>query len=67
MVALIEILTKLLTNFFLAFIIHFGDISSSILINLKEPLRKKYGIIWEFFPTGGWGSPQSQNFCDLTK
>ena len=35
--------------------------------SIREPLRKKYGIFWEFFPYGGEGSPHSQNFCDLTK
>ena len=35
---------------------------------LREPVRKKYGIFWEFFPYGeGGGVPKSQNFCDLTK
>ena len=41
--------------------------SFKIICYFREPVRKK-GIIWEFFPTGGGeGSPQSQNFCDLTK
>ena len=25
---------------------------------VKDPLKKNYGIIWEFFPTWGWGSSQ---------
>ena len=28
----------------------------------REAFKKKYGIIWEFFPTWGWeGLPNSQN------
>ena len=34
--------------------------------SLREALKKKYGIIWEFFPTRGGGLPSSQNFCYFT-
>ena len=36
--------------------------------SLREPLRKKIRDYLGVFPNRGWrGSPQSQNFCDLTK
>ena len=44
------------------FTYHNGDVftvSSYIILSLREPLRKKYGIIWEFFPTGGGGGVSS--------
>ena len=27
-------------------------------LSVREPVRKKYGIFWEFFPYGGGGSHQ---------
>ena len=34
---------------------------------IRYALKKKNGIIWEFFPTWGGGLPKSQNFCKFTK
>ena len=45
-----------------------GNLETKDIFSLGSFSEKKYGIFWEFFPTGGGGgSPQSQNFCDLTK
>ena len=30
--------------------------------SLREPVRKKYGIFWEFFPYGGGVSPNPKTF-----
>ena len=29
--------------------------------------KRRNGIFWEFFPKGGGGHPNYQNFCKITK
>ena len=43
---------------------HYSRILKVVAVIL---LQKKYGIIWESFPTWGGGLPKSQHFCKFTK
>ena len=38
-----------------------------IYVGIRDAIQKKYEIFWEFFPKGGGGPLNSQNFCKLTK